>query len=309
MGVLQAAPPIQVAKATRLPPCDVRRVRCAAEPVDASTVPRLSSAAPSLGHVMLPGFPVMVRGNRQSHSRDLSPFGHRSSPEAPSLHRHYPASSVIRASPPPCRPNLSLAGCRLARATPPDRVSRVASIPLFHACCRQYPGGTCRCMRRSLPNRCQPSPLSGRVGFRIMPFEACSAIHFALRPAWLLSRPWRPVTSECFRRCRYLHHPLRLLPAGTTVAGRDSHPLKNGAFHGAPDKAHYVAFGHEKAPPGHSPEGQLSGSDNPALCCLWQASACQTLAVSLPIGSVQVNPIAHMQTAAICEVHRPTTGS
>ena len=104
-----------------------------------------------------------------------------------------------------------------------------------------------------------------------------------LRPAWSLSRPWRPVASECFRRCRYLHHPLRLLPAGTTVAGRDSHPLKNGAFHGAPD--------------------------NPGLCCLWQASACQTLAVSLPIGSVQVNPIAHMQTAAICEVHRPTTGS
>ena len=64
----------------------------------------------------------------------------------------------------------------------------------------------------------------------------------ALRPAWSLSRPWRPVTSECFRRCRYLHHPLRLLPAGTTVAGRDSHPLKNGAFHGAPDKSFYVAF-------------------------------------------------------------------
>ena len=51
-----------------------------------------------------------------------------------------------------------------------------------------------------------------------------------LRPAWSLNRPWRPVTSECFRRCRYLHHPLRLLPAGTTVAGRDSHPLRNGAF-------------------------------------------------------------------------------
>ena len=54
-----------------------------------------------------------------------------------------------------------------------------------------------------------------------------------LRPAWSLSRPWRPVASECFRRYRCLHHPLRLLPAGTTVAGRDSHPLKNGAFHGA----------------------------------------------------------------------------
>ena len=33
--------------------------------------------------------------------------------------------------------------------------------------------------------------------------------------------------------CRYLHHPLRLLPAGATVAGRDSHPLRNGAFRGA----------------------------------------------------------------------------
>ena len=51
-----------------------------------------------------------------------------------------------------------------------------------------------------------------------------------LRPAWSLSRPWRPVASACFRRCRYLHHPLRLLPAGATVAGRDSHPLRNGAF-------------------------------------------------------------------------------
>ena len=65
----------------------------------------------------------------------------------------------------------------------------------------------------------------------------------ALRPAWLLNRPWRPVTSECSRQCRYLHHPLRLLPAGATVAGRDSHPLKNGALHGAPDKAGYVASG------------------------------------------------------------------
>ena len=51
-----------------------------------------------------------------------------------------------------------------------------------------------------------------------------------LRPAWSLSRPWRPVSSECFKRCRYLHHPLRLPPAGATVAGRDSHPLREGAF-------------------------------------------------------------------------------
>ena len=124
---------------------------------------------------MLPGSPVIVRGNRHSHSRDPSPFGHRSSPEAPSLRRRYPASPVLQASPPPCRPDLALAGCRLARATPPDRASRVASTLLFHACCRHYPGGTCRCMCRSLPDRCQPSPFLWRVGFRITRFEACSA--------------------------------------------------------------------------------------------------------------------------------------
>ena len=38
------------------------------------------------------------------------------------------------------------------------------------------------------------------------------------------------MSSECFSRCRCLHRPLRLLPAGATIAGRDSHPLKNGAF-------------------------------------------------------------------------------
>ena len=75
----------------------------------------------------------------------------------------------------PAGPTLALAGCRLARATPPDRASRVASIPLFHACCRHYPGGTCRCVRRSLPDRWQPSPISRRVGFRIERFGACSA--------------------------------------------------------------------------------------------------------------------------------------
>ena len=52
----------------------------------------------------------------------------------------------------------------------------------------------------------------------------------ALRPAWSLGRPRRPVCSECFRPCRCLHHPLRLLPAGATFAGRDSHPLRDGAF-------------------------------------------------------------------------------
>ena len=59
-------------------------------------------------------------------------------------------------------------------------------------------------------------------------------------------------TLECFSRCRYLHRPLRLLPAGATVAGRDSHPLRNGAFHGAPE--------HPLSDPGH-PAAQADDRD------------------------------------------------
>ena len=40
----------------------------------------------------------------------------------------------------------------------PHRASRVATIPIFHACRRHYPGGTGQCSFRSLPGRWQPSP-------------------------------------------------------------------------------------------------------------------------------------------------------
>jgi len=53
--------------------------------------------------------------------------------------------------------------------------SRVATLSLLPTCHRHYPGGTGRCSRRSLPDRCQPSPFLRRVGFRITRFEACSA--------------------------------------------------------------------------------------------------------------------------------------
>ena len=75
----------------------------------------------------------------------------------------------------PTGPTPSLAGCRFGACHATVGASRVASIPLFHACRRQYPGGTARCVCRSLPSRWRPSPYSRRVGFRITNFEACSA--------------------------------------------------------------------------------------------------------------------------------------
>ena len=110
-----------------------------------------------------------------------------------------------------------------------DRASRVASIPLLHACRRQYPGGTGWCVHRSLPCRWQPSPYYRRVGFRITLFEACSA--FTRVAARMFAEP--PMAALFFGVLQTMSlplGPLRLLVARATVAGRDSRPLRNNAF-------------------------------------------------------------------------------
>jgi len=85
---------------------------------------------------------------------------------------------------------LSVGACHAT-----GRASRVASNPLFHTCHRQYPGGTGRCSRRSLPDRWQPSPFQRRVGFRIVLFEACSA--FTRVVACVVAEP--PEAALCHR--------------------------------------------------------------------------------------------------------------
>ena len=60
-------------------------------------------------------------------------------------------------------------------------------------------------------------------------FGACSA--FTRVAARMVAKPPKAaLLSECFGLCRYLHTPLRLLPAGAKVAGRDLRPLGNSAF-------------------------------------------------------------------------------
>src|SRR5260370_25416219 len=111
----------------------------------------------------------------------------------PSLHRNYPASSVVRASPP------SQSARPVSRELPVDSSCNHrwdfpccvwSTLP---ACRRQYPGrsnGTCSLVRfHSL----RPSPNSGRVGSCISLFRAFSA--FSHLTAFLLAHsPMRPST-------------------------------------------------------------------------------------------------------------------
>ena len=142
--------------------------------------------------------------------------------EAPSLHRRYPASPVLRASPPPSPARPDPRGMSVGACHATGRASRVAFIPLFHACRRHYPGGNGRCSCRSLPNRWQPSPLLRRVGFRITRFEACSA--FTRVAARMVTEPPRAalcrrsasddvvasiIRSDCYRLERQLPGGIR----------------------------------------------------------------------------------------------------
>ena len=120
---------------------------------------------------------------------------------------------MARATPPPGLPVLrpSPSSMRAAASTPAERVG---------ACVARFP------TRSSLPRVAGGSASTSQV-------SGPARRSLTLRPAWSLSRQGGPLASKCFSRCRCLHRPLRLLPAGATVAGRDSHPLRDGAFHGA----------------------------------------------------------------------------
>ena len=112
--------------------------------------------------------------------------------KAPSLHGHYSASPVLRASPSPCRPGLPLPGSRFGVCFPSCRASRVATFFLFHACRRHYPGGS-QGVPSSLtsPSRSGLPHISGGSA-PASPVSRPARRSLAFRPAWLLNRPRRP---------------------------------------------------------------------------------------------------------------------
>ena len=148
---------------------------------------------------------------------------HPSRTRAPSLRRHYPASPVLRAHPPHCRPGLPLTGFRLV----------CAHYRHGFPCCYRLP---LLCVLLPLPRRNRPvlaslasRPVaafperpSGRLPHQ--PFRCMLGFHSRCGPDGRLTANGGPFPSECFRPRRYLRNPLRLLPAGATVAGRDMCP-------------------------------------------------------------------------------------
>jgi hypothetical protein len=105
------------------------------------------------------------------------------STEAPSLHRSYPASSVLRASP----PSQSARPVSHELPVDPYRDHRwdfpCCAWSTLPTCRRQYPGrsdGICSLVRF---HPLRPSPNSGRVGSCIGCFGACSAFtaHYGLQ--------------------------------------------------------------------------------------------------------------------------------
>jgi hypothetical protein len=115
--------------------------------------------------------------------------------------------------------------------TPPPGVSRVADDLLGQTCRRLYPGGTAAGIVRSPSLRQRPSPITGRVGSHNTWFRGLDGVHFSygLPARRAALRPFAPEASTS----RLPYSPLRLLPAGATVAGWDLHPLKIAAFSAA----------------------------------------------------------------------------
>ena len=166
--------------------------RVAARPVDALTTPSSSNGPFTFAWDAsgVSGPFAGVSGFR--HSRDPSPFGHRSSPEAPSLHGRYPASPVLQASPPPCRPSLALTSCRFDACLTTHRASHVATLFPFHACQRQYPDGNGSVPASLASPSANGLPLLTGGSASVLPVSRPARRSLAFRPACSLNRPRRP---------------------------------------------------------------------------------------------------------------------
>ena len=151
--------------------------------------------------------------------------------EAPSLRRSYPASSVLRTSPPPhtARP--------VSRELPVDpyRDHRWgfpccvwSPLPTCH---RHYPGRSDEACSLVPLHRLRPSLCNSQVGSCNCFFGACSAFTHVMA-CTLAESPCDPLHRK-LRQLRCLRCRFDCYRVERTSSGRELHPLKSSAFHGA----------------------------------------------------------------------------
>ena len=219
-------------EAARLHP---RGVPCrrAAGPVHAPAVPSPLGPAPSLTHVMLRNSPPLPAG----FVGNATPAGFRSSVISPHLRllssagvtprlRYY---GPLRHPAGPACPSRG-PGCRVHGTR---RVSRVAALSIFHACRRQYPGGN-RPVRLSLSSRPAVGlPLFTGGSAPALTVSRPARRSLAFRPAWSLSRPWRPVCQSASAHVvTSMNRPGCYQPERQLLGGIRTHQ-ESAPFHGA----------------------------------------------------------------------------
>ena len=166
----------------------------------------------------------------QSQSQSLCPFHQRAQSEAPLLHQHYPASSLVRASPPPTRPGLTLAGCPL-RLPPLSSSASRASCAFLPGMPSSLPrrNGKVRVSLTSLATLAFPTYPLGRLPHQS--FRGLIERSLVLRHA---SSRSHQVTLSIEGSGGFVTSSAASIATGqATLPRRDFHPLKHTRIHGA----------------------------------------------------------------------------
>ena len=128
----------------------------------------------------------------QAHRQSPSPRHLRkhTRSQGPLLHRHYPASTLVR----PCPTPANAAACRDVEAA---TLAPNGSPPITRITCptcrAHYPGGSSGCACRLLPRSCSLPQMAGGSASALSLSRPAQA-SLTLRPARSLSRPRRPLS-------------------------------------------------------------------------------------------------------------------
>ena len=167
------------------------------------------------------------------HSRCLQ--AHRQSPspcllrkhtrsQGPSLHRHYPASTVILPCPTPA---CAAARSDVEAATLAPNGSPPITRTTFPTCRAHYPGGSSGCACRLLPHSCSlPQNPGGSASALSLSRPAQASL--TLRPVGSLSRPRRPL-SRGSSPASYPTKPLVSFQINRQLSGWNLPPLEKRA--------------------------------------------------------------------------------